>query len=230
MASSPRINVHASLPRTVKLGADLNLDADNWEWVHCLALPLEKLNALRLSHKPYKWIRYAIGGVIGAQGVLSAGPDSLIVVDLNAGFLAESADLYYHTSNEEKRRMFPVDPDTGRTHVTSSVATPRRVQFPSWRSEPESLSLPARIREDRWVRGNRPIRYARSEPILRTIVSLAIANILDMAEPVPTRGKFSIVAIRTIGWPREKRSATTSHREGARGRSTGTSIGRPRCE
>src|SRR6266567_8591013 len=117
--AAPHINVHALLPLAVELGADLNLHPDNWCWVHCLTLPLEKLNALQFSQAPYKWIRYAIGVVIGAQGILSLDLDSPDDVDYNfADLPAESADLYYHTSNEEKRRMFPVDPDTVRTSIT----------------------------------------------------------------------------------------------------------------
>ena len=43
----------------------------------------------------------------------------------------ESAVLYYHTSEDEKRRMFPADPDAGRTNITSSNATSRRVDIRS---------------------------------------------------------------------------------------------------
>lgn len=77
MASAPQIKVYVSLPIAVGLGADLNVDPTNWLWVHCLSLPLATLLALHLSQRPYKWICYAIGIVIGAEGVLSDNPGSL---------------------------------------------------------------------------------------------------------------------------------------------------------
>ena len=125
----PEIQVYASFPRAVALDTDLNVDSSNWHWVHCLTLPLETLKALNFSQRPYKWIRYAIGVVVGAEGDLSFSRDSLDVVEYNAGLPTEPATLYYHTSDEEKRRMFPVDPNIGRTRVTSSVATSRMDQF-----------------------------------------------------------------------------------------------------
>jgi hypothetical protein len=62
-----RITVYASLPRIVaNHGADIDLHPVNWEWVPCLVFTVVRLNALRLSRRPYKWIRYAIGVVIGS--------------------------------------------------------------------------------------------------------------------------------------------------------------------
>ncbi|PPQ85754.1 hypothetical protein CVT25_003071 [Psilocybe cyanescens] len=127
----PEIQVYASFPRVVTLDGALNLDADNWQWVQCLALPLERLEALHFSSKPYKWIRYAIGIIVGAEGDLSSRSDSLDNMDYNAGLPTYSAALYYHTSDEEKQRMFPVDPNIANTSVTSSVATTRRAQLRS---------------------------------------------------------------------------------------------------
>src|SRR5258708_3310588 len=114
----PQIQVHASFPHTVAPDADLNVDPSNRRWVHCLTIPLETLNTLQFSQRPYKWIRYAIGV---AEGDLSSSPDALNVVDYNAGLPAESAFLYYHTNDEEKRRMFPIDPNIGRTNVTTVI-------------------------------------------------------------------------------------------------------------
>ncbi|KAF8958160.1 hypothetical protein BDZ97DRAFT_2061824 [Flammula alnicola] len=106
---------------TSECGPDgnLNLDATNWNWVHCLTLPLETLNKLQFSQHPYKWIRYAIGVVVGARGDLSTSRDALDVVDYDAVLPTESAVIYYHTGDEERRRMFPADPNIGRTFVTS---------------------------------------------------------------------------------------------------------------
>jgi hypothetical protein len=124
----PEIHVYTSLTRAVALGTDLDVDPSNWHWVHCLSFPLETLTTLQFSQKPYKWIRYAVGVVVGAEGDLSFSSDLPSVVDYEAGLPSELTVLYYHTSEEEKRRMFPVDPDM-RTSVTSSLATTRRVHF-----------------------------------------------------------------------------------------------------
>ncbi|KAH9178298.1 hypothetical protein EDB89DRAFT_1930467 [Lactarius sanguifluus] len=130
MATTPRIIVNASFPRKVVQGADLDLRPSNWNWVHCLTLPLEMLQTQQFSHRPYKWIRYAIGVVVGARGDLSTTPDpSGVVVDYDADLPADYVDLYYHINDNEKQKMFPIDPDILRTQVTTSVSTNRRGPF-----------------------------------------------------------------------------------------------------
>lgn len=129
-----QITVYASLPRTVAHGADIDLHSSNWEWVPYLTLPVMKLNSLHLSQRPYKWIRYAIGVVIGAQGDLSTSSGlseskNVQLMDYNAALPTNSFDLYYHTSNEEKRMMFPIDPDILHTQLTSSSASQKRDTF-----------------------------------------------------------------------------------------------------
>ncbi|KAH8995406.1 hypothetical protein EDB92DRAFT_2052945 [Lactarius akahatsu] len=121
MTTAPQIVVYASLPLTVSFDANLDLSPTNWHW----------LNELpgHLLERPYKWIRYAIGVVIGAEGVLSTSCDSLDVVDYDIGLPVESAVLYYHISNEERGRMLPVDPHIVCTSRTSSVLTARRRSF-----------------------------------------------------------------------------------------------------
>ena len=86
-----KFNVHASFPHAVALGTDLNVHPSNWRWVHCLTLPVETLNALKLSQRPHKWIRYVIGAIIGAEGELSTSdsPDLPNVVDYNVILPAE---------------------------------------------------------------------------------------------------------------------------------------------
>ena len=128
--ASPEIKVYAPLPRVVMLGGNLNLDPTNWRWVHCLTLPVKTLNTLRFSRRPYQWIRYAIGIVIGAEGDLSSSPSPPDSIDYSAGLPNESGVLYYHTSDEERRRM-SIDPDLARTRITESFSTSRRAHFPS---------------------------------------------------------------------------------------------------
>ncbi|TFY54557.1 hypothetical protein EVG20_g9656 [Dentipellis fragilis] len=92
----------------------------------------QTLVALNFSSKPYKWIRYATGVVLGAEGTLSQQDDEPL--DLSSDLdtlnrLPEVTDLYYHVeiSNEEAgatRRIFPLDPDFANlrtsTHSSSS--------------------------------------------------------------------------------------------------------------
>lgn len=125
----PEIQVYALFPVKVMLGADLDLDPSNWHWIQCLTFPVHTLNALQFSQRPYKWIRYAIGIVVGAEGDLSSSSNSLNVVDYDAGLPTESAILYYCTSDEEKQRMFPADHYMGCERVTSSASSTRRFEF-----------------------------------------------------------------------------------------------------
>lgn len=99
MAAS-ETTVYASFPITVSLDANLNSDPSNWHWIPCLTLP--RGNVLQFSLKPYKWIRYAIGVVVGAEGDLSTSRDVLNLVDYNAELPTQSAALYYHIGEDEK--------------------------------------------------------------------------------------------------------------------------------
>jgi|SRR6267142_1825808 len=128
MAATAEIQVYASFPH-VALGTDLNVDPSNWHWVHCLTLSVETFKTLNFSQRPYKWIRYAIGVIIGAEGHLLFSHNLPDVVEYNDDLPVDSAVLYYHTSDEEKRRMFPVDPNIRRTTITSSVPTSRMDQL-----------------------------------------------------------------------------------------------------
>ncbi|KAF8888174.1 hypothetical protein CPB84DRAFT_1733273 [Gymnopilus junonius] len=125
----PDIQVYASFPHAIAFGTDLNVDPDNWHWVHSLSFPLPTLDRLQFSHKPYKWIRYSIGIIVGAEGDLSFSPDFRDIADYNSGPPYEPTVLYYHINDDEKRKIFPVDPNITRTRVTSSVATSRRAEF-----------------------------------------------------------------------------------------------------
>jgi hypothetical protein len=128
MATGPQINVHAFLPSTV--GTDGNIDDPiNWHWTHCLTFPLQTLNALHALQKSYKWIRYTIGAVTGAVGTLSTSPDLLSPLDDGADLLVESVELYYHTSVEERKQAFLINPDIVCTDITSSPNTEQRTDF-----------------------------------------------------------------------------------------------------
>lgn len=127
------IRIYAQFPKELIPNTDLNLDPTNWVWAECLAFPIHKLNDLRFLSKPYKWIRYTTGVVVGAHGHLCAHHDiSAVHIDYNSTLLAtsESMDLYYHTTNEEKHRMFPLDPSITKTRVvTSTGVSTRRTTF-----------------------------------------------------------------------------------------------------
>src|ERR1700722_14874801 len=129
MATGPHIDVYASLPWTAESGGSLDVNPSAWQWTHCLTLPLHTLNTLDDSQKSYKWIRYAIGVVTGTEGALSTSPDLLHAMYDDADLPAESVNVYYHTSVEERERAFPIDPDILRSHLTSDVHTDRRADF-----------------------------------------------------------------------------------------------------
>jgi len=126
------ISVHAQFPKNVMPNTEHDLNPTNWEWKKFLAFPVSRLNDLRFSLKLYKWIRYATGVVIGAQGELCIERNSPnpTPIDYNSELSAVSIDLFYHTTDREKRRMFPIDPRLGDTRtVTSSWTSTRREDF-----------------------------------------------------------------------------------------------------
>jgi hypothetical protein len=71
---------------------------------YCLAFPINELTNLEFTSKSYKWIRYATGIVTGAHDHLCAECDH------NGSLPSESINLYYTTTNEEKYRIFLIDP------------------------------------------------------------------------------------------------------------------------
>lgn len=113
------ITVYAELP--FSLTKPLDLAPENWSWVHCLTFPVGDLLRLKLSSKLYKWIRYATGVVVGAQGDLFDVEGRLINYD--SDLPPASIALRYHLSDAEKRRMFPIDPHFACSTVSSSVTT-----------------------------------------------------------------------------------------------------------
>ncbi|KAI0256499.1 hypothetical protein BJV78DRAFT_1081731, partial [Lactifluus subvellereus] len=126
------IRVHAQFPKILIPNTELHLDPTNWVWAQCLAFPVHKLKHLQFSSKPYKWIRYATGIVVGARGELSAERDlpNPVAIDYDSDLSVVSIDLYYRTTDEQKFRMFPLDPNLANTRtVTSSRTNTRRDDF-----------------------------------------------------------------------------------------------------
>ena len=118
------ISVHTQLPKNAMPNTEVDLDPTNWEWKVILTFPVSRLNDLRFSLKPYKWIRYATGIVIGVCGELCTECDlpNPVPIDCDSDLSAVSIDLYYHTTDQEKRHIFPIDPKpadtrTVRAHV-----------------------------------------------------------------------------------------------------------------
>ncbi|KAM5542411.1 hypothetical protein V8D89_003870 [Ganoderma adspersum] len=120
--AGPVVLVHAQFP-TVRPGYPGHSDLSTWVWVPCLKFPVDRVNELQFSSKPFKWIRYCIGAVTGTQGHLSHNADSLDVVDYDQPLSSESASmaLYYHVSDTEKSLMFPTDPHLADRPKTNSV-------------------------------------------------------------------------------------------------------------
>ncbi|TFY66813.1 hypothetical protein EVG20_g4279 [Dentipellis fragilis] len=127
MMSTPTKVIHVSTQLPTD-GNPSNLDLDNWVWKRCLTFPVDALLALKFSNKPYKWIRYATGVVLGAEGTLSRQDDESLDLepDLDSlNHLPDVTDLCYRVevSNEEgrsTRRIFPLDPDFAASRITGT--------------------------------------------------------------------------------------------------------------
>lgn len=120
----PQIRVHAFLPRSVVLDGHLDLRQSNWHWVHSLTIPLETLSRLHLSERPFKWIRYAIGVVVGAEGDLFSTRRSTMALDYDTLLPTHSLNVYYRAGDEERLRIFPIDPYITHTRITSESIPP----------------------------------------------------------------------------------------------------------
>lgn len=101
------IRVHAAFPPS----EDTVLDRSAWKWWHCFDFPVDELRRLNFSPKPFKWIRYATGVVVGAHGHLSHRQGELHCVDYNEPLPDSSIDLYYHVDEDKRPQIFPLDPD-----------------------------------------------------------------------------------------------------------------------
>lgn len=127
----PSILVYAQLPNDVSQEALTLNDNDNWMWTPILEFPIDKLNALRLSNKPYKWLRYATGVVLGVVGDLRQGEDMACELVAYEGdtLPAVTTKLYYHVLPRDRQSIFPVDLKFAEEGITSSAMSERRSGF-----------------------------------------------------------------------------------------------------
>ncbi|KAF4563930.1 hypothetical protein EYR36_003175 [Pleurotus pulmonarius] len=125
---SSEIVVYASFPNETHSQA-VNLDPSHWAWSPCIQIPADRV--LHFSSRPYAWLRYAIGSIVGAHGHLAfTKAQSYTPVDYLAPSIPlDVLALYYHLDDREKLRMFPIDPDFLRERITSSVVTARCAGF-----------------------------------------------------------------------------------------------------
>ncbi|KAN0130736.1 hypothetical protein V8E53_011411 [Lactarius tabidus] len=89
-----------------------------------LFLNIPNSDVLRLSIRPYKWIRYTMFSICGARGDISMAPNGQ-PVDYDSTSLADVVDLYY---NPSELCLF-VDHAGLRDQSTSSDRTPCRDTF-----------------------------------------------------------------------------------------------------
>lgn len=120
----PSISVYAKLPDIV----------DVWGWTMLLAFPIDSIKRLQLSHKPYKWIRYATGVVLGAEGNLRMEADQqsdLIDYDADEEDLCEAMNLYYYYNMPDitTERMLPIDPSFVNANRTTTTTYRRMSSF-----------------------------------------------------------------------------------------------------
>lgn len=129
MDALAKIRVHVPFPPVNEAEMPV-LQSETWEWVLCLEIPADLLVNHYFSLKPYKWIRYATGVVVGAFGHLSHHKEQVGDLNYDAADLENCAgDLYYHPDEAERGRMFPTDPQLANSRITSSVTTSRRAGY-----------------------------------------------------------------------------------------------------
>jgi hypothetical protein len=75
---------------------------------------------------------------VGARGELCASRDLIdpVPIDYDSGFPVKSIDLYYHTTNEEKQRMFPIDPRLADPRTVTKSGDHASGRISHGRSEP----------------------------------------------------------------------------------------------
>ena len=128
--AEPKVHIHAQFPKVVQPNTQPDLDPTNWVWRQCLTFPVNELNHLEFSSRPYKWMRYATGIVIGARGELGRDRETPTPMNYEDDPPADSITLYYHTTDQAKLSMFPIDPQlAGSRTGTSEGSSSRRGAF-----------------------------------------------------------------------------------------------------
>ena len=164
VAQKPTIYVCAKIP--------IDTDNDLWEWTCILAFPIEILRQLRLSYKLYKWLRYATGVVLGMEGDLRTGKDTMSdAVDYETGDDAfpkdTSFDLYYHYSMAGMRlnNMLPIDPSFHNEGLTSSEYSTRKEDFRDAVSERDGGNCVITNDDDMWCDAAHLIAHNKGDAV-----------------------------------------------------------------
>ncbi len=126
--AEPTMIVHVKLPSNVASADQGAVNVSDYVWTNVLDFPVHKLLDLHFSKRPYKWIQYATGVVLGAEGHLHKGEDvASNQVDYEAETLPyETTELYYHTSTLD---FLPIDPDFADGTKTSVATRKRHADF-----------------------------------------------------------------------------------------------------
>jgi len=127
--ATAEIRVSAQFPQSPN---HRDLSPQNWRWIHFLTFPVDKINHpnFRISHYPYKWIRFAAGSILGVNGHLSTDRDSLQLVSYGDQDLpSQSIDLFFTVANTDKPRIYLVDRLLRKESVSSVEGSRRRAHF-----------------------------------------------------------------------------------------------------
>ena len=137
-----RIFVSARIP--VDLPVDQNLEEEEkannlrcFEWREVLVIPVDKLTTFNFSKFPFKWIRNAIGAVVGAEGHLydHDDPERALeqIIDYTLPLpIAGDHHLYYYVPEEGLSSMFPLDLQFANPRSITSASqaeTERQIEF-----------------------------------------------------------------------------------------------------
>ncbi|OBZ79022.1 hypothetical protein A0H81_00089 [Grifola frondosa] len=111
---SPRPHIEGEQP-----GADNELE---WVWVHGLSIP--KTHLYEFSVKPYKWIRFVAGALLGVEGILCDSLDNnAIEIDYDRPLIPADSSLYFHTDPTEHERILPLDPSLACSSTITGSST-----------------------------------------------------------------------------------------------------------
>ena len=104
---SPHIFVSSKVPVILEAASN---PQPFYAWREVLDIPANKLAALKFSHFPFKWIRYAMGAIVGPEGHLYENDQTTPGQPIDYKLpLPETDDLrlYYHVPEDQLPHMFP---------------------------------------------------------------------------------------------------------------------------